>query len=230
MQLLALDCTAGSCAVACFGAAGLLAAAAEPMQRGHAERIAPMMAETLRQAGLGPADLDAVAVTVGPGAFTGIRIGLAAAHGIALARGIPLLGVSCLEVAVAPLPPETPALAALETKRRDFYLQAFAAGRQPATEPAALAADRLEGFLPGGTWTVVGDAAERLVDAWVGTSATLTLDTRRPQNSAVEAGAIARRRWPDKAAAHTAPKPQPLYLRPPDVDLRARAAATDAAP
>ncbi len=226
MRLLALDCAAGTCAAACLADDDCLASASEPMLRGHAERVAPMMADTLRAAGLGPQMIDAVAVTVGPGAFTGIRIGLSAARGFALARGLPVLGVNCLEVAVAPLEADRQGLAVLETKRRDFYLQGFAPDKTPLTEPAALPADAVASFLPAGPWTAIGDAAARLIDT-LGGNADLTLDTRRPPNTALAAARIAMQRLRD-GAEESDLDARPLYLRPPDVNLKGRGPAAAA--
>ena len=226
MRLLALDCAAGTCAVACLADDDCLAAASEPMLRGHAERVAPMMADALGAAGLGPQDVDAVAVTVGPGAFTGIRIGLSAARGFALARGLPVLGVSCLEVAVAPLEAGRRGLAVLETKRLDYYLQGFDADKRPLTEPAALPAAAVADFLPAGPWTAIGDAAARLTGD-LGRGADLTLDTRRPENTALAAARIATRRL-RAGAAEGELSPRPLYLRPPDVNLKGRGPSTAA--
>jgi len=222
MRLLALDCAAGTCAVACLSEDDCLAAASEPMLRGHAERIAPMIAETLENAGLKPQQIDAVAVTVGPGAFTGIRIGLSAARGFALARGLPVLGVSCLEVAVTPLEPGSQGLAVLETKRLDFYLQGFAADKAPLTDPAALPAAAIPGFLPKGPWTAIGDAAARLIEELGDAAAGLSLDGRQPENTALAAARIAMRRL-KAGETVTGLSAQPLYLRPPDVNLKGRA-------
>lgn len=70
----------------------------EPMERGHAERLAPLVDELMRGANARFADVERVAVTVGPGSFTGVRVGLSFARGLALALGVPCIGVSTLEV------------------------------------------------------------------------------------------------------------------------------------
>lgn len=95
-MILAIDTSAAQCAAALVSGA-TVHARAEPMERGHAERLMPMLAELLDAAGATWADLSAVAVCTGPGSFTGIRVGVAAARGIALGRAIPALGVGRLE-------------------------------------------------------------------------------------------------------------------------------------
>jgi tRNA threonylcarbamoyladenosine biosynthesis protein TsaB len=97
MNLLAFDSAQAACSAAVRRDSTLAARRFARMERGHAEALMPMIVAVLADAGIGFPALDAVAVTVGPGSYTGIRVGLAAAKGIALARGIPLIGVTTLE-------------------------------------------------------------------------------------------------------------------------------------
>jgi tRNA threonylcarbamoyladenosine biosynthesis protein TsaB len=97
VNILAVDTALDACSVAIADDAGARAHLSEAMTRGQAERIALMADDAMKAAGLSFADLDRVAVTVGPGSFTGVRIGLAFARGLALALGIPCVGVSTLE-------------------------------------------------------------------------------------------------------------------------------------
>ena len=94
LKVLGFDCAGSGCAAAVLAGDRVVARRAEKLERGQAARLMPLIAETLKEAGLVPADLDLIAVTTGPGGFTGIRIGLAAARGLALAAGIPAVGVS----------------------------------------------------------------------------------------------------------------------------------------
>ena len=101
-RLLALDTAADVCAVGIHRADRTLAARCEDMTHGHAESLAPMIADCLREAGMaGLADLQGIAVTRGPGTFTGLRIGLAAARGLGLATGLPVVGVTSFEAVAA---------------------------------------------------------------------------------------------------------------------------------
>lgn len=97
MRVLALDTALTSCGVAVV-AGGTVHCRVEPRLRGHAERLMPLVEEVLVQAGLAFADLELIAVTTGPGTFTGLRIGLAAARGLALALHVPVVGVTTLAV------------------------------------------------------------------------------------------------------------------------------------
>src|SRR5690242_5133699 len=107
MKVLGLDSAGGQCAVAVLDGERVAAARAEAMVHGQAERLLPLIAETLAAAGVTPAALDLIAVTTGPGSFTGIRIGLAAARGLALATGRTVTGVGVFDVYAASVPPTT---------------------------------------------------------------------------------------------------------------------------
>ena len=95
--ILAFDTSAAHCAAALLVGGAIVVEQAEEMKRGQAERLMPLLEEVLTEAGLGWSDLDAVAVGVGPGNFTGIRIAVSAARGLALGLGKPAVGVSTLE-------------------------------------------------------------------------------------------------------------------------------------
>src|SRR3954471_2534857 len=102
MNILAFDTCLGAVSVAVRwrGAGGewLMRHAHEVRERGHAERLMPMIAETMREAGLAFSDICRIAATVGPGTFTGVRGGVAAARGLALASGVTTVGATSLAV------------------------------------------------------------------------------------------------------------------------------------
>ena len=125
--------------------AELLALRHMEMLHGQAEALLPMVDAAMREAGLAASAIDFVAVTTGPGSFTGIRVGLAAARGIALARDLPLVGVSSFTAtaATAVVPADAVLLVALESRRADFYVQLFDRAASPLREPAAMLPEAL---------------------------------------------------------------------------------------
>jgi tRNA threonylcarbamoyl adenosine modification protein YeaZ len=146
MRILAIDtsCGAVSACVAESGAAAALIAETLPMERGHAEALAPMLQRLIAGVEGGFASLDRIAATVGPGSFTGIRIGLATARAIGLGLSVPVVGVSSLAAFIGPLlaDPQPGILAAAIDARHDkLYLQLFEANGRPLL-PARLASTR----------------------------------------------------------------------------------------
>src|SRR5277367_540029 len=123
-----------------------LGALTEPTARGHQERLAPMTRDLMARAGLNFAALDRIGVTVGPGSFTGLRVGLAFAKGLAFALGQPCVGVGTLEALAASLGADGPTAAVIDAGRGRVYLQLFE-GRAwlsgPDILPLANAAARL---------------------------------------------------------------------------------------
>ncbi|MEM8631276.1 MAG: tRNA (adenosine(37)-N6)-threonylcarbamoyltransferase complex dimerization subunit type 1 TsaB [Pseudomonadota bacterium] len=144
MILLAFDTSGPFCAGALFGGSKLLEAGSEDMQRGQAERLMPMLEELLSRQGHDWSTLEALAVGTGPGNFTGLRVAVSAARGLALARGIPAVGVSAFEA----WREDAPCAVALPAPRGDAYFQSFTASGPDAprqltqTEASAEAALR----------------------------------------------------------------------------------------
>ncbi|MDR1829116.1 MAG: tRNA (adenosine(37)-N6)-threonylcarbamoyltransferase complex dimerization subunit type 1 TsaB [Methylobacteriaceae bacterium] len=136
MNILALDTALGACSVSVFDAATDTVTASESvvMERGHAEVVMPMVSRVMEQSGLTFAELDRVAVTVGPGSYTGIRVGIAAARGIGLAAAKPVVGVSTLSALLAPVmgfAGKGLSAAAIDARHGFVYFQAVAHGGKP---------------------------------------------------------------------------------------------------
>lgn len=169
MRLLAIDTALAACAAAvCDTESGILAIESEPMARGHAEAIMPMIARVMAKAQIGFDKLDRIAVTVGPGSFTGLRVGVSAARGIALAAGKPAVGVTTMTALAAPYLAEddtVPVLVAIDARNDQAYMQAFGSGGRVLL-PAQLGPVRTLSMLALGPMRVVGSAAKRVAALW----------------------------------------------------------------
>lgn len=222
--ILALDTTAGACSVAVRRDGATVAARSVPMPRGQAEALIPMVVETLAAANIPFAELDAVAATTGPGAFTGIRIGLAAARGIALAAGIPAIGIGALDAVAAGVDPAAAAgrsiLVAIDTKRGDFYAQRWSAPDAPDGAAAAVGAMALADMASGRALFVTGDAAEAACAALAGQGVDAVADPAAGPPDAAVVAALADRLL--AAGGSDLPPATPVYLRPPEAKLPPR--------
>src|SRR5436305_4371586 len=128
MLILAIDTALDACAAAVLdtGAGGVIAQESLAMKRGHAEALMPLIARVMKQSGIAFAALDRVAATTGPGSFTGLRVGLSAARGIALAAGKPVVGVTTLTAYAAPIVSENgehPVISAVDARHDHVYFQ-----------------------------------------------------------------------------------------------------------
>lgn len=215
MKVLGLDTATSGCSAALWDDGRIAARRALPMARGQAEALVPMVQGVLADAGLDFADIDRIAVTVGPGAFTGLRIALAAARGFALAAGLPVIGVTTFEALARAVPAaercNRTVLAAVDSRRAEPFLQLFDRDLAPMGEPGVLAPDAVPGWLPAGPLLVVGDGAPALRPV-LETRTDVVWDTGTGLPDAAVVAALG-------AERSEGLPPQPLYLRPPDVTL-----------
>lgn len=211
MKLMVVDTALGLCTVGVFaidddGAARPLGLRSEPMVKGHSERIAGFARDAAAEAGVAFADLDRIGVTVGPGSFTGLRVGLAFAQGLAAALDRPVVGVSALD-ALAASAGEARAVAALIDARRGQVYARFWRDGEADGEAEALtieaAAARI-GTMDAGA-VLIGSGAALFADVAAGRTL-LALDGPAP-------GALARLA---ATADPVAAPARPLYLRAPD--------------
>ena len=223
--VLALDATGFACSVVVAAGEIVLARGRVATRYGQAEHLLPMIDDAIRRASLRPSAIDLIGATVGPGSFTGIRVSVSAARGIALATQARLIGVSSFEAVAANLARPVgripgPLLIALESRREDLYIQIFDRAGGPLSGPRvvmpALLGAVLDESIGEAPIFVAGDAAERAASAL----------SRRPETTLIEASApdaagvlrAVRRRW---RAGERGGKLLPLYLRAPDVTVPA---------
>lgn len=121
MIVLALDTALDACSAALVRGNDLLASRTEPMTRGQAERLPPLVAELIAESGVSFAEIDRIAVTTGPGSFTGVRVGLSFARALALALGKPCIGVSTLEALALEAGEEGARAALIETPGASYF-------------------------------------------------------------------------------------------------------------
>lgn len=190
LPILAFDTSAAHCAAALLLPAPQntcrVVQRLELMEKGQAERLVPMLEEVLAEGGIGWSDLKALAVGTGPGNFTGVRIAVAAARGLALGLGIPALGVTRLEALAFGLP--RPLRVIEDARRGEVYVQDF---KEDGPGPATLA---------------VTDTAEPLSNATGSAAGPDALPAAMPIAEAIARIAALR-------AGHPQPRPAPFYLR-----------------
>ena len=179
MIVLGIDAACAACSVAIWRDGRILAADRMATERGHAEILMPMLGRTLARAGLGFAALTGLAVTVGPGSFTGIRTAIATARGLALALDCPIVGVTTLEAIAhaargAALSGQfarraarggrsaAPCLVALDTRRADLYVQTFAPDGAARTRPEAAMPQDVAASWSDPAVLLAGNAAQRI--------------------------------------------------------------------
>jgi tRNA threonylcarbamoyl adenosine modification protein YeaZ len=220
MRILAFDTTLGACSAAVYDTAAgrLLGQAWELLERGHAEALVGMVRGVLGRSGVSLVEIDRIAVTVGPGTFTGVRIGLSLARGLKLALGTPLCGLTSLEAIrlnVDENPADRPVAALIDARRGEFYCAAWSADGAVVVSPRAVRHQDAAGLLPPGS-LVLGTGTDRLL----GLAGEACGFERARGCDLPDAARIA------EAAAGLTPgdaPPQPVYLRPSGAELPARA-------
>ena len=209
MIVLALDTAGVDCAAAVYdsGSDRVLAEITDTIGKGHAEHLIALIDRVLIKAGIDLKAVERIAVTIGPGSFTGIRVGVAAARGFALALGIPAVGVTTLAVIAAAHRRQAagrPILVAMDAKRGEVYLQMFGDDGFPQGEPEAMLiedarmlAGQHAGLLAGSAVPLLRGETTNLADQVV---------------SVFPIAEVARL----GASMSAGDKPKPLYLRGPD--------------
>ena len=214
MRVLAFDTALAACSAALFDGDRPLAQQEAAMPRGQAERLMPMIEAVRDAAGVALAEVDLICVTVGPGTFTGVRIGIAAARGLALATGASVLGLTTCEAIAANVASfgAAPILVAMDARRDEVYAQAFGPGPAALGPPVLRSRDDIADIAPPAGGLIVGSAARQVLPLLP--AARLADASMLP--SAARFGRFAAGRFAD---ARPGAELAPLYLRAPDARL-----------
>jgi len=214
MRVLAIDTALEACSVAVLDTnQSTLAGLSLPMARGHAEALMPLVARVMGEAGVRIADIDRIAVTTGPGSFTGLRVGISAARGIALASGKPAFGVTTLAVFAAPMVAQSdalPVLAAIDARHNHVYVQVFGPGGRTLVAPRIAPIAEAARLGAGNPIQITGNAANAVAAAW---------PAGEPPPKLIEEHAAPDIHWVAQLGAGApgpAVPPKPFYLRAPD--------------
>jgi len=218
MLILAIDTALDACAAGVLdtNAGELIAQESLPMKRGHAEALMPLLARVMKASGVPFLALDRIAVTTGPGSFTGLRVGLSAARGIGLAANKPVVGLTTLSAYAAPVVSrndEPPVISAIDARHDHVYFQVVSGNGSSLIRPRvgpieeALAASRF------GAPHLVGNAAQILADRWPANAPPPFKVHPQP------APDIAWLAWLGAAVSPETSPPRPYYLRAPDAKV-----------
>jgi tRNA threonylcarbamoyladenosine biosynthesis protein TsaB len=215
MLILAIDTALDACAACILDAdAGeLIAQESQAMKRGHAEALMPLIGRVMKASGLGFAGLDRIAVTTGPGSFTGLRVGLSAARGIALAAGKPVVGLTTLTAYAAPIVSRNagqPVISAIDARHDHVYFQVVSGDGGALIPPRVAPIEEALSAVRFGGPHLVGNAAKMLADRW-------PAHALPPfQVDAQPAPDIAWLAWLGAAVSPDTAPARPYYLRAPD--------------
>jgi tRNA threonylcarbamoyladenosine biosynthesis protein TsaB len=215
MLILAIDTALDACAAGILDTdtGKLLAQESQPMKRGHAEALMPLIARVIKQAGLIFEALDRIAVTTGPGSFTGLRVGLSAARGLALAANKPVVGLTTLTAYAAPVVTqngEQPVISAIDARHDHVYFQVVSGDGGSLIRPRVAPIEEALGASRFGAPHLVGNAAKILADRW---PAHALPPFKVDAQIAPEIAWVA---WLGAAVSPNTAPARPFYLRAPD--------------
>ncbi len=211
MLVLAIDTALEACSAAVFDTAkaAVVAGESRPMARGHAEALIPILASVMERAAVAYTALDRIAVSVGPGSFTGLRVGIAAGRGIALGIHKPAVGVTTLAALAAPYldaDPLTPVAAAIDGRHRHVYFQLFGAQGAVLMGPCMVPIDEAAHAASSASARLVGSGAALVAERWPRDAAAPKIDPRGAPDI----------QWVARLGAQSDPAQspaKPLYLR-----------------
>ena len=215
MLILAIDTALDACAAAVLdtGTSKVIATESQAMKRGHAEALMPLIARVMKQSALPFAALDRIAVTTGPGSFTGLRVGISAARGLALAAKRPAVGLTTLSAYAAAIVGQSgpaPVISAIDARHDHVYFQIVGGDGSQLVRPAVASIDEAIAASQFGAPHLVGNAARILAERW---------PKDGPQPVAVDtqpAPDISWVAWLGAAANPDTNPARPFYLKAPD--------------
>jgi tRNA threonylcarbamoyladenosine biosynthesis protein TsaB len=215
MLILAIDTALDACAAGVLDtdAAAMIAQESQAMKRGHAEALMPLIARVMREAGIAFSALDRIAVTTGPGSFTGLRVGLSAARGLALAANKPVVGLSTLTAYAAPVVGQNapqPVVSAIDARHDHVYFQVVSGDGGSLMRPRVAPVEEALGAAKFGAAYLVGNAAKILADRWPADAPPPFKVDPQP------APDIAWLAWLGAAVSPDTAPARPYYLRAPD--------------
>jgi len=220
MKILAFDTTISSCTIALIDGNNLVTSSAESERARQVERLFPMIAECLAKANWRYQDLDALAVTTGPGSFTGVRIGIAAAKGLRLVTKLPVIAVSNLEL-IAWYCHQTQSgnthniLVVLDAKREQVFVQLFSGNAAPLAEPIMLYYKEVAAYAGEAPLLLAGDGKQLVADYLPNG---VMIDDGEDRVNATMLAAAAAKFYAKRGDADS--QLAPLYIRPPDAKLK----------
>jgi tRNA threonylcarbamoyladenosine biosynthesis protein TsaB len=218
MLILAIDTALDACSAGVLDtdAGKLIALESQPMKRGHAEALMPLIARVIKQAGIAFASFDRIAVTTGPGSFTGLRVGLSAARGIALAADKPVVGLTTLAAYAAPVVSENaeqPVISAIDARHDHVYFQVVSGDGSSLIRPRVAPIEEALRASRFGAPHLVGNAAGILAGRWPTDALPPFRVDARPAPDITWVAWLGAAVNPDTAPA------RPYYLRAPDAKL-----------
>ena len=215
MRVLAFDTSMSACSVAVWQDNVVLAESTEMMVHGQAERLVPAIEQALKISAVTYADLDKIAVTVGPGSFTGVRVGLATARGLGAATGLPVIGILTTEVIAleARRGKNQPVAVAIDARRAEVYLHCFGNNGLQVKDPNCVLPEEAAAQLEHDKWMIAGDGAEIVLSHMKQLHDVSDLKHDISEIKIVNVVTLAA-----MAAERLTPEtgPRPVYIRPPD--------------
>lgn len=204
--ILAFDSSGPYCAAALLAGDTIVAQNVEEMTKGQAERLMGLLDDTLAQGGASWPELTALGVGIGPGNFTGIRIAVSAARGLALSLGVEAIGVNSLEAIALSAPRTRPVVALVDARGGQVYAAGFRPDGSPMGQIALGTTDSVQAGFDPTAFDVTGFGAEQIAVAKHGTALPFALADLAPTIARIAASRL----------GQNAPRPAPLYIRAPD--------------